>query len=128
MFYFWKVFGNSRFQLLAIRMTMQEAEMKLGRVICSAVAVLAIQGIATVTTASAQDAIIARLEALEKENAALRQRLNRIERSGATTSAPRPGKIRRKHLNWKRHPALPCRRTRMRKAIRLPTSTRARPH
>jgi hypothetical protein len=52
---------------------------------------VALQGIATTTRASDQDAIIARLDALEKENAALRQRLNRIERPGATyqRAAPR---------------------------------------
>ncbi len=64
--------------------------MKLNRVVWCAVAVLALQGIATATRASDQDAIIARLDALEKENAALRQRLNRIERPGATSTRTAP--------------------------------------
>jgi len=71
-------------------MIRQEADMKLSRVVCGAVAVVALQGIATTTRASDQDAIIARLDALEKENAALRQRLNRIERPGATSKRTAP--------------------------------------
>jgi Legionella pneumophila major outer membrane protein precursor len=55
--------------------------MKLNRVVWCAVAVLALQGIAPATKASDQDAIVARLNALERENAALRQRLNRLERA-----------------------------------------------
>jgi len=58
---------------------------KPSRVVCVAVAVLALQGIGTTTRASDQDAIIARLNALEKENAVLRQRLNRIERASAAS-------------------------------------------
>jgi hypothetical protein len=58
-------------------------EVKPSRVVCVVVIVLALQGIGTVTRADDQDAIIARLNALEKENAALRQRLNRIERASA---------------------------------------------
>ena len=42
------------------------------------------------TRASDQDAIITRLDALEKENAALRQRLNRIEHAGATSKRTAP--------------------------------------
>jgi hypothetical protein len=73
-----------------IRIVGQETDMKLNRVVWCAVAVLALQGIATTTRASDQDAIIARLDALEKENAALRQRLNRIERPGATSKRAVP--------------------------------------
>jgi hypothetical protein len=63
---------------------------KPSRVICVAATVLALQGIGTTTRADDQDAIIARLNALEKENAALRQRLNRIERAGATSKYAAP--------------------------------------
>jgi len=58
-------------------------EVKPSRVVCVAAAVIAFQGFGTTTRASDQDAIIARLNALEKENATLRQRLNRIERASA---------------------------------------------
>jgi hypothetical protein len=62
--------------------------MKLNRVVWCAVAVLALQAAATATRASDQGAIIQRLDALEKENAALRQRLNRVEHAGPTSVRP----------------------------------------
>jgi hypothetical protein len=85
--------------------------MKLSRVVWCAVAVLALQGIATATRASDPDAIMARLDALEKENAALKQRLNRIEHSNATRrrTAPRadtaqtPGQNRDAGLDGRDH-------------------------
>jgi hypothetical protein len=58
--------------------------MKLNRVVWCAVAILTMHGTVPSARASNQDAIIARLDALEKENAALRARLNRVERAGAT--------------------------------------------
>jgi hypothetical protein len=64
--------------------------MKLNRVVWCAVAVLALQGIAPATKANDQDAIVARLNTLEKENAALRARLNRIERAGVTPRQAAP--------------------------------------
>ena len=59
--------------------------MKPIRIVCGVVAILALQGIATPTRASDQDAIIERLNALERENAALRQRLERIEHADAAS-------------------------------------------
>ena len=59
--------------------------MMLNRLVWCAIAVIALQGIATATKASDQDAIVARLDALEKENAALRQRLNRVEHLAVTS-------------------------------------------
>jgi hypothetical protein len=58
--------------------------MKRRRVVWCAIAILTLQGIATTARASDQDAITARLDALEKENTALRARLNRVERTDAT--------------------------------------------
>jgi hypothetical protein len=72
------------------RIVGEETDMKLNHVVWCAVAVLALQGIATATRASDQDAIIQRLDTLEKENTALRQRLNRIEQSGATSKRAAP--------------------------------------
>jgi hypothetical protein len=75
-----------------LRLTLSggEDDVKPSRVVCVAATVLAFQGIGTTTRASDQDAIIARLNALEKENTALRQRLNRIERAGATSKYNAP--------------------------------------
>ena len=74
--------------------------MKLIGVVCIAVALVALQGVATTTKASDQDAINARLDALEKENAALRQRLNRMERAAATSqrAASRPNSAQTSEL------------------------------
>ena len=105
--------------------------MKLNRMVWAAVAVLALQGFATATRASDPDEIVRRLDALEKENAALRQRLNRIEHAATTskraaTPVARAGEIPRKRLNWK-HPAM--RRyswTPARKATALPIATKTK--
>lgn len=64
--------------------------MKLTGAICSAVAFVALQGVTTTARAGDQDAIIARLDALEKENAVLRQRLNRMEHAAGTSQRASP--------------------------------------
>ncbi len=64
--------------------------MKPNRFVLGAVALLAMQGVTTATRAADQDAILARLDALEKENAALRQRLNRVERQATTSQRAVP--------------------------------------
>jgi hypothetical protein len=84
-------------QAFKSRIVGQEDDMKLNRVVWCAVAVLALQGVATATRASDQDAIIQRLNALEKENAALRQRLNRVEHAGATSIRPTQRAARRQN-------------------------------
>jgi hypothetical protein len=75
----------------------READVKLNRMVCGAVAVLVLQGFATATRASDPDEIIQRLEALEKENAALRQRLNRIEHPTVTSKRTAPPVASRQH-------------------------------
>ncbi len=74
--------------------------MRVAYVALSAVLVFALHGVATVTRANAQDAntqdaIIKRLDALEKENAALRARVNHLERTKAESKKPEGTEIPR---------------------------------
>jgi len=62
--------------------------MNLKRAVWFAVVVLTLQGLDTTAWGTDQDAITARLDALEKENSALRQRLNRLEHATSKHAAP----------------------------------------
>jgi hypothetical protein len=73
--------------------------MKLNRIVWCAVAVLMLQGIAAAARASELDAIVHRLNALEKENAGLRQRLNRIEHASAMAA---------REPRWRNQPRAPA--------------------
>src|SRR5256885_11870814 len=62
--------------------------MRHNQLLCGVAALLALQAVATKSQAGELDAVLQRLDALEKENAALKQRLKRVEGAPAT-AAPR---------------------------------------